>query len=409
MANRRLLFVTEDAPLPLDRGSRLRMKHLVAACRRVFDVTLVAPRPDEPSYRGLIEAECDRVVWVGDNSRTSGWCRAELMATTAVSLAVSMTGLPRPSTVARSLPYVMAIEQADPSNVDLIWAERLHIARLCAPFRRKTILDLVDLEHIKIARQLKLLGSARDPVVSARKVAVQWYLETVWARRFFASVVCRDEDRAYLARWGCDNTIVVPNGSSLPSHVRARVRSSASPLRMVFLGNMAYGLNADAVAYFVAQVLPPLLQVVPDATFDVIGPNASDDVRRRFGASVRFRGFVDDLSAALAEYDVMVVPLLNGGGTKLKVLDGMAHGVPVVTTHIGAEGLGLRHGTTAWIAETPSEFVDGIVRLKRDPELAERVAASARDLVVERFSWPAIEERLAQWLSEARPSSLSRQ
>jgi glycosyltransferase involved in cell wall biosynthesis len=401
MARRRLLFVTDVTPLPLDSGQRVRVRHLVAACRRVIDVTLVAPRPDEPSDCRQIEAECDHVVWVGDDTPTSGWHRAKLTATTAVSMA----GLPFPSKLARYLPYVMAIEQAGPSNVDLIWAERPHIAKLCAPFLRKTILDLDDLDHIKIARQLKVQGAARGRAVGAYRFAYYRYLEIDWARRFFASVVCSDEDRVYLARNGCDNTIVVPNGSSLSSHVHARVRSSASPLRTVFLGNLAYEPNADAMAYFVSHLLPPLLQVAPDATFDVIGPNASNDVRRHFGASVRFRGFVDDLGTALAEYDVMVVPLRVGGGTKLKVLDAMANGVPVVATRIGAEGLGLRHGTSAWIAETPSEFVDGIVRLKRDPELAERVAASARGLVVERFSWPAIEERLAQWLSEARPPS----
>lgn len=398
MARKRLLFVTDVTPLPLNSGQRVRVRHLVAACRRVADVTLVAPPPDDPADRRQIETECARVVWVGDAPLARGWRGAKLTAATAATMA----GLPFPSSVARYRRFVDAIGRADPADADLIWAERPHIAKLCSAYASKTIVDLDDLDHVKHARQRDALTGWRAKAKAAYRVAYYRRLEISWARGLFASVVCSQEDRAYLARHGCANAICVPNGAELPTQARARARSGAIPLRIVFLGNMGYAPNADGLAFFVERILPPLLKAAPDATCDVIGPNADESVRARFGQSVNFRGFADDLGAALADYDSMAVPLRVGGGTKLKVLDAMACALPVVTTSIGAEGLGLTHGANAWIADTPEAFVEGLLALKRDPEFAARMATDARAHVVARFSWPAIEERLAQWLDEAK-------
>ena len=400
MARRRILFVTDVTPLPLSSGQRVRVRHLLAACRRVADVTLVAPPPDDPAKRRQIEGECARVVWVGDTPLERGWRGVKLTAATAATMA----GLPFPSNVALYRPFVAAIDQADPAGADLIWAERPHIAKLCAAFAGKTIVDLDDLDHVKHARQRSELSGWRDRAKAAYRAAYYRRLEIKWARRLFASVVCSEEDRAYLVRHGCANAIAVPNGADLPTHAPRRTLTGATPPRIVFLGNMGYPPNADGLAYFVERILPPLLKAAPGATCDVIGPNASDAMRARFGQSVRFRGFADDLGAALADYDSMAVPLRVGGGTKLKVLDAMACALPVVTTSIGAEGLSLTHRAEAWIADTPEAFVEGLLALNRDPELAARMAANARAHVAARFSWPVIEERLARWLAEALPT-----
>src|ERR1039458_7820943 len=143
---RRLLFVTEVIPRPVDRGQRVRVKHLLAACRRGFDVTLIAPRPESAADAAAVMADCGRVYWGGDTP-PAGWRRrAGLAATTTVR----MMGVPRPRNVAWWLPYVSALDQVNPAGFDLLWAERLNMAKLCAPHRHKTVLDLDDLSHVKI-------------------------------------------------------------------------------------------------------------------------------------------------------------------------------------------------------------------------------------------------------------------
>jgi glycosyltransferase involved in cell wall biosynthesis len=202
--------------------------------------------------------------------------------------------------------------------------------------------------------------------------------------------------------------MTVPNGvnlredatlsnDDLPSSRRLLLGSS---LRIAFLGNVAYPPNADAIEFFVEQVFPTVKARVPEATFDVIGPGAPTSRVERYGSQVRFRGFVDDLHATLAEYDVLVAPLRFGGGTKLKVLDGMAHRVPLVTTGIGAEGLSVKHGEHVLIAESAEAFVESILRIKRDLPLADRLVSNAYALVRDNFSWGAIQNHIVDWLSE---------
>jgi glycosyltransferase involved in cell wall biosynthesis len=327
----------------------------------------------------------------------------------AVNTARQTPGIPRPSTLRRYGPLVAALRDVRPETFDLVWAERPHIARVCADFRAKTILDLDDLEHVKMARLYRVQTNRLDQLQSLYRYTFYRHLEITWSRRFLASVVCSEEDRKYLESRGCNNVIVVPNGPNYsrpwngPPAVRAR--DPHSPLRAVFLGNVESGPNADAIEFFANDVLPALRSKSPGATLDVIGPGATPTIVERYASRVHFRGFANDLGAALAEYDLLVAPLRFGGGTKLKVLDAMAYGIPVVTTSVGAEGLWLKHGEHAWLAEHSHEIADGILRIKGDAALAERLVANAYTLVRDRFSWNAIQDRLVDFLERVQPRS----
>jgi polysaccharide biosynthesis protein PslH len=394
-----LLFVTDVTPYPLDRGQRVRVHHLLTGCRRVFDVTLVSPPPALEEDRERVLRECAGTVWV-ENLRSYDLLERTQLAASVVR---AVPGIPRFSTVAQYAPFVAALQQVDPASFDIVWAERPHIAKLFGSVRSKTILDLDDLEHVKIARLMKVQTAIRERLRSTYRYAFYRHLEVTWARQFFATVVCSEEDRRYLAERGCHNAVVVPNGPGTWNDdgdpPTRRTREAGAPLRVVFLGNVASEPNADAIAYFAERILPPLAARFPGASLDVVGPNATTEVVDRYAGRVHFRGFAEDLGAALAEYDVMIVPLRFGGGTKLKVLDGMAHGIPVVTTHVGAEGLALDDGVHALLAETPDEFVRSIERIKEDPSLGARLSRNAYEHVRARFTGSAIQDGIVEWLS----------
>jgi glycosyltransferase involved in cell wall biosynthesis len=236
------------------------------------------------------------------------------------------------------------------------------------------------------------------------------HLELSWSRQFLASVVCSENDRSYLVRHGCRNAFVVPNGPGSGSMDRRpirRRRDPGAPLRVAFLGNVDSVPNADAIAWFADEILPALREHFPEAILDIIGPGATPALKERYATRAHFRGFVDDLGAALGEYDLLVAPLRFGGGTKLKVLDAMAHGVPVVTSSVGAEGLSLTNGEHMVLADTVAETVQGILSIKRDPDLADRLVANAFAIVRDLFSWDTIQNRLADWLRELQPRAQS--
>jgi glycosyltransferase involved in cell wall biosynthesis len=400
MAPRRtLLFVVDTFPFPLDRGQRVRVLNLLGACAKVFDVTFLGPGPEKDTDKEPVERLCARTVYLPPRPREL----RERVALTGRAI-LSAPGVPRPSNLRRYGPFIAALHEARPEKFDLIWAERPDMGRLFRKeLRGRTVLDLDDLEHRK---QERLLRIEREPVARARSMyryAVYRYLELSWARNFLASVVCSEEDRQYLVAHGCLNGVVVPNGpaSLRPTSRPARTRDPRSPLRLVFLGNVGAEPNADAIQFFANDVLPAVRAQSPDVTFDVIGPNPH--LAQKSAPAVRFRGFVENLEAALAEYDVLVAPLRFGGGTKLKVLDAMANRIPVVTTPVGAEGLSVVHREHAWIAERSEIIVEGILRIKRDPALADRLAENAFAHVQERFSNEAIRDRLSEWLVKLAP------
>jgi glycosyltransferase involved in cell wall biosynthesis len=105
-----------------------------------------------------------------------------------------------------------------------------------------------------------------------------------------------------------------------------RIDRGSEQLKLVFVGNMNYPPNRDAVVWFARQVIPIIEESVSDVAFDVIGPNAAPDLISELRGRVTFRGFIDDLRDALGHYDVSVAPIRFGGGTKLKVLEALSTG-----------------------------------------------------------------------------------
>jgi glycosyltransferase involved in cell wall biosynthesis len=405
MAKKNLLFVTDVFPFPFDRGQHVRVKNLIAACGEAFDVTFLGPSPVNDADRHVVEQHCVRSLYLDDTPPDSFHERIQLAArTTATTKTV-----PRPSNIRKYAPFIKALQDVRSYDYDFVWAERPNVARVCEPFVKRTIMDLDDIEHVKIARRMSFEPPGAERAHNMYRYRVYRHLELSWSRQFLASVVCKEEDRQYLKSHGCHNAVTVPNGPNVPGMgdvpPPSRRFNSSTPLRMVFLGNVDSKPNSDAIGYFVDEVLPLVLAKSPDATLDVIGPGAPIPVDARFASHVRFRGFMADLGAALGQYDILVAPLRFGGGTKLKVLDAMAQGIPILTTAVGAEGLSIVHGQHAWLAESAPAIAEGILRIKHDPNLAATLVANAFELVRNRFSWDAIRASLVAWLSELQPPS----
>ena len=395
-----LLFATDVFPYPLDRGQHVRIYNLIVACSRACDLTLVVPAPIQDTSRTAIEGLDARVVYL--EAPASG--RIE-RAANILHTARLAPGIPSPRTIRHYESFVSTLRKVQPETFDIVWAERPHIGRLCGDYHARAIMDLDDVEHIKVLRERTLLTAPIERLRSAYRYQFYRHIELSWSRRFLATVVCSETDRQYMAKHGCDNVIVVPNAPNLSDCLEqtpSRRFMTDMPLRLLFLGNVTSVPNADAIAYFADDILTLLRKEFPDTTLDVIGPGASEAVQQKYESRVNFRGFVPDLREALANYDMLVAPLRFGSGTKLKVLDAMAHGLPVVTTAVGAEGLDLVHGQTALLAETPAEFVSCILRLKRDTDLVAQLSTAANQLVRDRFSWQVIQDNLVSFLESVR-------
>lgn len=160
---------------------------------------------------------------------------------------------------------------------------------------------------------------------------------------------------------------------------------------VIFVGSMDVRMNIDAVERFAQEIFPKVRKAVPRAEFWVVGRNPVPQVRALEALpGVRVTGSVDDVRPYYAQSKVAVAPFRYGGGTKLKVLEAMALGVPVVATPIGCQGIKATHGQHLFIEEENGAFAQRVIHLLRDNELRRRMAVEARRLVEERYGWKSI-------------------
>jgi glycosyltransferase involved in cell wall biosynthesis len=161
------------------------------------------------------------------------------------------------------------------------------------------------------------------------------------------------------------------------------------PATVGFLGSMDWMPNVEAVKWFAGDIFPVLKEGVPGLRLLVIGRRPPPSIRALASqdAQIEVTGTVDDVRPFLARCDLLVVPLLSGGGTRIKIMESLAAGLPVVSTAIGAEGLGLVDGEHLLIADSGPEFVAAVSRLIADEELRQRLIAAGRELVRTRYSW----------------------
>jgi glycosyltransferase involved in cell wall biosynthesis len=208
-------------------------------------------------------------------------------------------------------------------------------------------------------------------------------LQTSVARDVRAVVVCSEQDRA---RLGVANAAVVPNGVDLPDRPVGR-RDVGTPPSLCLHGSLTYGPNVDAARVLVRDVLPRVRAEVPDVEVRLVG-NVDDRVRGLGAqAGVVVTGSVPEITDELAKADVVTVPLRQGAGTRIKVLEALAHRLPVVATSIAVEGLDVVDGEHLLIADEPGAFAVACQDLLRDDALRTRLADAGEALVRTGHGW----------------------
>lgn len=198
---------------------------------------------------------------------------------------------------------------------------------------------------------------------------------------------------------------VIPNTLEVDSYEPARTGlclrpESVAPTRRTFIFPAVFQWEPNAVAgsFLIEEVFPRLVRVFPDCQLLLAGAASTPYMKAAAQQDPRnvVTGVVPDVLPFLAAATVMAVPLWQGGGTRLKILEGFAANVPVVTTKKGAEGLEVENGTHVLLAESAEEFVAAVKRIWTEERLAEHLAANGLELVTRAYSWDASSRRIMQ-------------
>ncbi len=412
MSSERLdvLFVSLFPPSPPTFGAQRRIEGLMTALgrrHRVTAVSLVGPELDARVAERAMGRYCDDVVLVP--ARADRGARKRLVQLRALASSRSfehhqyrVPGLQRAldEVLRRRRHHLVTIEAPFLSRY------RLRQAPPGAPPPR-LLLDQHNLEHDLVRRS----RDASRGVLRRLHYAVDWRKvrrEEIAAWRDADGVAFTSTDDAERARslFPALRAAVIPNGVDV-EHFEPRPDLPVDADEIVFFGTLNYFPNQDGMAHFLGDIWPRLSASSARARLKVIGSHPTVEVLSHRGPRVEVAGCVEDVRPHLAHAGVVVVPLRVGGGTRFKILEAMAMGKPVVSTTIGAEGIGAVDGRDLLIADGPEAFAAAVRLVIEDADLARRLGAAGRALVERRYSWRAIGvelERLVRALLERAPA-----
>ena len=406
----RVLQLAPRVCWPLDTGAKLRNYHLARVLARRARVTLLAFTDAEEPLTNL-ETPYEQVVTV---RRDPGYTPAKILRGALGRTPLSLLNYTTDA-MKRALARILS-EQ----HFDVVQVESIHLMGYVPIIRAVTGRPLVICDWHNIESELMRRYSEREPSflrrTYAQKTARQLStLEQQATRDFDAHVVVSHRDRERLLQlnpatsisviengvdsaYYCDKEIEKAHAAWRTHHAPDNDRSSQPPSRanrIVFVGSMDYHANIDAVVDFAREVWPAVHERNPELVFTIVGRDPAAEVRQL--ASIRgieVTGTVDDVRPYYCEAVASIVPLRVGGGSRLKILEAMAAGVPVVSTTLGAEGLDVRHAANILIADTNAQLLETIARVIQDEELRRRLRNAARALVSSRYDWAKAGESL---------------
>jgi GT2 family glycosyltransferase len=268
----------------------------------------------------------------------------------------------------------------------------LHFIREYCP-EAKVVFDTVDLHYVREQRRAELTGGA---IATA---ADTWReIELALVRVTDVTAVVSEPEREEVLRQepGAD-VVVLPNANVLAASVPPPEERSG----LLFVGSFEHLPNVDAAVWLVNSIMPLVWRELGDVTVTIVGADPLPEVLALAGPGVEVAGWVEDLQPLLDSSRVMVAPLRYGAGMKGKVTQSLANGLPVVTTAIGAEGLGAEDGREMLIADDPDEFTERVARAYRDDELWSELSAAGQRLVERTCSPATLRERLRLLLADA--------
>jgi glycosyltransferase involved in cell wall biosynthesis len=381
-----ILWVKIGGLWPLNVGGRLRSFHILSELsqrHRVTVLTTHAPGED-PDAAAKQLPSCQRVVSFAHAAPKAG------SVGFAGALARSWMS-PLPVDVLKwRVPALQAeVERILRSGaIDVCVADFLHAAaNLPLESSVPVVLFAHNVEHVIWKR----LAANENRLWRRALLEIEWRKvrrsERDACRRSRSVVAVSPVDAASLAEnaphasvrsiaTGVDTSYFVANGTP------------EAAAHLVFTGAMDWYPNEEAMLFFIAEVLPRVQSEVPEVTLAIVGRNPSARLRSASAAAnIRITGTVDDVRPFIDEGTVYVVPLLTGGGTRLKIFEALSMGKAVISTTVGAEGLPLVDGQHYVCADGAEDFARAVVSLLRDPRRRKALGGSGRELVQTHYSW----------------------
>lgn len=376
-----ILFLSRWFPFPANNGSKLRISQLIEGISRHHTLTLLSfIEPDEKPDPALpANSGCSAIHTVTRKTFTPTSSKARLGFLSLAPRSVIDTFSPD---LANKITQLVMEEKPD-----LVIASQFDMAVYSPYFQGVPAI----FEEVETALLYEQFANARG---LRRKIrhGLTWQKHSRYLHHllgnYTACTVVSKKERELLTKIAPDSTPIMVLPNFIATSRYRDVARQPKPKTLIFTGSFSYFANYDAAMWFLEQVWRIIIAQDPDYELIITGDKAG----KPFPAlhNVHHIGFVDDIRPCIANAWISISPILRGGGTRLKILEAMALGTPVVATSKGAEGLDAQHGVHLLIADQPADFAAAVLRLGSQPGLRKQISASAEQLVNEKYSAEAV-------------------
>ncbi len=414
-----ILFLTQVLPWPLDAGPKTRAYFVLRALAEQYDVTLLSfvRGTDTPEAIAHLEGICHAVhtvPMVRSRLRDGAFLAQSLLGRTPFVIQRD-----RVAAMEQAIKQLLRAHAENGAPFDAVHADQLWMAPYALQARTIAqrdggplpllVLDQHNATYRIFARLAEGERNVARRALYALEAAKLARFEVESCRRFDRVVWVTQEDVAEMARVASPDA-PVPVSAIIPICVDAFDAPPIAPRvparRITFLGGLHYPPNAQGVLWFARNVMPLVLAQVPDARLTVIGKQPPAELAQCNlpAANLEATGYVDDPTPWLAETAAFIVPLLAGGGMRVKIIDGWRWGLPIVSTTVGAEGIEYTPDEQLLRADSPADFADAVIALLNDEVRRRSLAAAGRAWVEKHYHWRTVYAAWVDLYANALPS-----
>jgi glycosyltransferase involved in cell wall biosynthesis len=404
----RILWISPRQCFPPNSGAKLRDYHCAKALGQIAELTYVHfldPGANPPSSTDM--PFCRSIISVKKPPTYTAW--------NLVRGLVGRWPLPILNYFSQEMATVLKNLRAK-ENPDIVHFDSMHMASYETLFtnsggpRVRSVYDWHNIESESMKRYSVEVKSVARRFYANSTVPRLQKLETALLQNAFAHIVCsKREEMELKSRMPGARVATIPNGVDTAFFARPTVDLRWPPKSIIFVGAMNYYPNIDAALWFAHVVWPGLRSLFPECRLTLVGSDPVPAVLALRGTEgIEVTGTVQDVRPFYHHADIALAPLRMGGGTRLKILEAMAAGVPVISTAVGAEGLAVESGRNILIADetNPESWVRAFRSLGESESLRTDLVASAMQLVRDHYDWTVIGKSLCNtyrdWLGSVQ-------
>jgi sugar transferase (PEP-CTERM/EpsH1 system associated) len=392
----RILFIAPRFILPADSGAKIRTLNILKQVAKHCEVDFVCFSFDESDKQYTIMLENFHVNPYLIPIKETGKAK-KIFDVLFESLPVSIAKY-NSSEMGKRIQ-----ELVEANSYDLIHVDHLHMAHYLKYLKNiPAVLDEHNVEYRILERCFDVEKSTIKKAVYFNQAKKMKTFEEKTVKQFSATCCVSEDDQIILSKisQGIKPIHIIPNGVDTELFSLVSARKDKEPIEeedaLVFTGSMDWLPNDDACLYFCRDILPLVWKETPQVKFYIVGKSPSDTLKAFAQKDKRIivTGRVDDVRDYILRSKVFVVPLRIGGGTRLKILEAMSMQKAIVSTTIGAEGIGYKEESNIVLADTPHIFADKIISLLNNHHQRYEMGERARQLVCQTYDWNIVGQKL---------------